>query len=149
MFITSSAEGLDTKQEERKISFRPCLKDEFYFGEDEESQKNEDKDWYLLNLRTDKPDIGAFISRSLSNLQCFDEEIELDTEEKSVEKIKLRVMFESCHPSWYTLGSCKSRNEINTWIRDKSIVTITNEENFLQEVYDDNAIKPSSRIRTF
>lgn len=78
-------------------------------------------------MRTDNKDIGAFIDRSLDNLNCFDEEIELDTEEKTVEKIKLRVMFESCSPSWYTAGSCKSREDINNWIKNKSLVTITNE----------------------
>ena len=49
---------------------------------------------------------------------------------------ELRILFESCDQSWFT-GTCRTKQEINEWIKDKTIETLTNEERFQQDNYDE------------
>ena len=124
---------------ENEVKTRPCTADEFDLGDSEEDDEEEDKEWYLLVLpnRLERNRAKTFIAEQFPKLRCYDDEILFETESQREQDIKLRVMFESCHERWYTGGTCKTDAEINEWIKDKSLVTVTNEENFLNDVYPD------------
>ena len=70
----------------------------------------------------------------------------------SPNKKYLRILFESCDDSWFTPNeayglSCKTKAQINEWIKDKHIVTLTNEQSFNEVNYEEPITKVSKVAR--
>lgn len=69
----------------------------------------------------------------MGKLQCFDESIALYGSRDQQDESYIRIIFESCDAAWFRpekSQQCKSRSEINEWIKNKAILTLYNEESF-------------------
>ena len=81
-------------------------------------------------------------------MNCVDD-VTLLGHDNDFKQTYLRILFESCHESWYDGdGTCKNLDEINDWIKDKHIVVVYNEEQFVDEDYV-NPIQKVSRVSRF
>ena len=89
------------------MATRPCAQSDLTDGT-----------FYPLKSRYD-----ALGQSYFDSLLCFDEEIAFEAYDFDFNQSNLRIIFESCDPSWYA-GDCKTPNEIDQWIKDKFIVTV-------------------------
>ena len=84
----------------------------------------------------------------LPELQCLSQPLELQGNSNTESEQYVRVIFESCDPAWYTEGSCKTKSEINEWVKDKEIVILYNEEKF-DALKTENPITKLARLTRF
>jgi len=82
------------------------------------------------------------VHKLLTSLRCFDEKVELMGSEQSFMITQLRIIFESCDPSWYK-GICKTKSQINEWVKDKQIITLANEQSFQYANYTNPVLENS------
>lgn len=117
----------------RQIQTRPC-----------KDIKDKASSFYEYNSRAE-----VQFSVLWENLQCFDEPITLQGNERTSRQSSLRVLFESCdNASNWLGGNCMNKEEINNWITDKHIVTLENFEGFQQTNYD-APVKKEARVNRY
>lgn len=137
--IKEIRDSKDSKDEEEDVRLRRCTYNEIARSYTKDSDENQDLFY--------KPQVDEDYLKTLApNLQCFDDNIVLSGGRNAFRVQKLRILFESCDKSWYN-GTCKSKNQINDWIRDKHIVILSNEMRFNQGDYNNNVSKISKIAR--
>jgi len=73
----------------------------------------------------------------MDRLRCPKEDLVISGDYNSKAGNTLLIVFERCEGKDY----CKSKEEIDAWLVRKFLVTVTNQKNFLKDVFD-----PDKRI---
>lgn len=114
-----------------EIPYRQCKAEEFQ-SNDEVFELEHFESMFIDKSQADK---------FFNSLFCIDHPLQLLS--KTVvgdNERSLRIMFESCHESWYTgSDACKPLREINEYIKDKGLLTLTNTEKFNQN-FEENVV---------
>ena len=105
---------------EAEVAFRSCRAEEFKadYGSSQ---------WYDLEYREDIFTDETTAETFFNSLYCVDESLELRSKTVTGDNERnLRVIFESCNSSWFKTGNCLDKDRINDYIKDKGILTLTN-----------------------
>ena len=108
----------------RDVSTRSCRSDEVSIDNKSDNEKN----FFAPLLFGDSKNEDGSDSFDIffRSMRCFDEDIKLSGTGDSINESYLRILFEQCDESWYQgrEGRCKSKVEVNEWVKDKHIVTL-------------------------
>lgn len=120
-----------------KLKTRPCTLEEFSFQSDKVKR---DTPFWQIHVKSDS------YKDYIPSMKCIDEDYELYGEFETNVAHNLMVVFERCDPEQRT---CADDAVIDEWMQFKYILTVENEENYLQTRPAGNRMEQYAKISWF